>query len=221
METSTAFEHLMFNKLEYDEDFEIPARFYQSRDIKDVVRPHRFTYRVWHQSMNLRYFIEMTFFLVFLIFFQYNISAFNKDVHLIDKDVHELMDLGVIDWSETEGKFLTYPESFYLPRAQSLSGGELEEEKKRFLQESSGNTCGESGRFLQQEFVGETPKSETEKPESGGEKVESEGETVEIKKEIDHIKKHLNIELIKATTELYNALLIATITFAFPIQLLC
>ena len=67
---------------------------------------------------------------------------------MIDKDVHELIEMGVIDWSETQGKFLTYPESFYLPRAQSLSGGELEEEKKRFLQERSGNTCGGSGRNL-------------------------------------------------------------------------
>ena len=41
------------------------------------VRPHSFTFRVWLQSMNLRYFIEMTFFLVNVLVFQYYITAFN------------------------------------------------------------------------------------------------------------------------------------------------
>lgn len=73
-ENSTAYNFLFTDYFKSKEDFEEKRRFYQSRDLTIDVRPHRFSYRVWLQSMSLRYFIEMTFFAISVLVFQYFLS---------------------------------------------------------------------------------------------------------------------------------------------------
>ena len=43
---------------------------------------HGCTFVVWKKSMNLRYIIEAIVFFFILMFFQYEVSLFNKDLHL-------------------------------------------------------------------------------------------------------------------------------------------
>ena len=40
--------------------------------------------------MSLRYFIEMIFFAIAVLVFQFFISSFNTDMHLLDNDIHHL-----------------------------------------------------------------------------------------------------------------------------------
>ena len=56
--------------------------------------------------MNLRYYLEMTFFLVNVLVFQYYISQFNSDLHLLQKDIDHLVDLGEIERDE-DGRLLS------------------------------------------------------------------------------------------------------------------
>ena len=72
------------------EDFEAKNRFYHKRDLDNDVRPHKYAYRVWFQSMSLRYNIEMLFFAIAVFVFQFFISGFNTDMHLLDTDIHHL-----------------------------------------------------------------------------------------------------------------------------------
>ena len=44
--------------------------------------PHRLTFAVWKKSMSLRFAFESLIFFAVLIVFQYDISLFNKDLHL-------------------------------------------------------------------------------------------------------------------------------------------
>ena len=81
LENSTAFDYLWFNSLESYDDFEQNRRYYHSRDLFTDVRPHRFAFRVWLQSMGLRYFIEMAFYAALVALFQYYITNFNKDMY--------------------------------------------------------------------------------------------------------------------------------------------
>ena len=83
LENSTAYDYLYYNKLDSQDDFESKKRFYHDRDLTLDVRPNRFAYRVWFESMNLRYFIEMAFFLANVLVFQLYITSFNKDMHLL------------------------------------------------------------------------------------------------------------------------------------------
>ena len=82
-ENSTAYDYLTRGKLSSNTDWESKKRLYHKRDLTLDVRPHAYAYRVWMQSMSLRYFIEMTFFAVNVIVFQYYISKFNNDLHLL------------------------------------------------------------------------------------------------------------------------------------------
>ena len=72
------------------DDYEEERRFYHKRDLKNDVRPHAFAYRVWFQSMSLRYNIEMAFFVLCVLVFQFFISSFNTDMHLLDADILHL-----------------------------------------------------------------------------------------------------------------------------------
>lgn len=105
LENSTAFDHIFFKKLESADDFESKRRFYHKRDLLEDIRPNQFAYRVWFQSMNLRYYIEMAFFLVNVLVFQLYISKFNADLHKLDKDIEHLIDIGVFQ-RDKEGRIL-------------------------------------------------------------------------------------------------------------------
>lgn len=63
-ENSTAYDFLTFKDLNDTEDFESKRRLYHTRDLREDIRPHGFAFRVWLESMSLRYFIEMAFFAV-------------------------------------------------------------------------------------------------------------------------------------------------------------
>ena len=51
------------------------------------------TYKVWFQSMNLRYYVEMLIFLLILIYFQINIDAFNWDLGILKCDYKNILHL--------------------------------------------------------------------------------------------------------------------------------
>ena len=73
-ENSTAYDYLKFHDLNDTEDFESQRRLYHKRNLREDIRPHGFAFRVWLESMSLRYFIEMAFFAVQVMWFQYYIS---------------------------------------------------------------------------------------------------------------------------------------------------
>ena len=100
LENSTAFDHIFYKNLDSNDDFESKRRFYHHRDLQEDIRPNRFAYRVWFQSMNLRYFIEMAFFIVNVLVFQLFISKFNSDLHLLTIDIDHLVELGVYERDE-------------------------------------------------------------------------------------------------------------------------
>ena len=90
LENSTCYDILKFGKLVYNRDYEKDRRFYKPRTLKDEVRPHILTYRVWSDSMNFRYFAEMVLFGLCVLVFQYYISAFNSDLHKLTDDIELL-----------------------------------------------------------------------------------------------------------------------------------
>ena len=77
------------NKLRYLEDNEPRRRFYEPKDAKYKPLPHRFTLAVWKKSMSLRYMIEAFIFFVILLIFQYEVSGFNRDIHISIRELHE------------------------------------------------------------------------------------------------------------------------------------
>ena len=69
-ENSIPYNMLTFYSTSYKDDFEEKRlRFYHKRDLYTDVRPHKFTFRVWFQSMSLRYRMEMIFFAIAVLFF--------------------------------------------------------------------------------------------------------------------------------------------------------
>lgn len=108
-ENSTAFNYLFVDYFKSGEDFESKRRFYDKRDLTIDVRPHRFSYRVWLQSMSLRYWIEMAFFALNVILFQYFLSKFNFDLHMVNDDLTELVKLGVYE-TTADGRILAKSE---------------------------------------------------------------------------------------------------------------
>ena len=56
-------------------------RFYHKRDLFDDVRPHKWTFRVWFQSMSMRYKIEMIFFIICTMAFQFYIGLFVEEFY--------------------------------------------------------------------------------------------------------------------------------------------
>lgn len=105
LENSTAYDYLSFGNLSGNIDFERNKRFYHHRDLTLDVRPHRFAYRVWYESMNLRYFIEMALFVACVFIFQLFISKFNMDMHLLMHDIDILIEDGVFT-RDAEGRVL-------------------------------------------------------------------------------------------------------------------
>ena len=125
LENSTAYDYLKFGNLSGTDDFEKNKRFYHSRDLTLDVRPHRFAYRVWYESMNLRYFIEMAFFMICVFIFQYFISKFNTDMHLLMHDIEILIDDGVFKKDE-QGRVLVH-EYNPVERSRLISSSNLSE----------------------------------------------------------------------------------------------
>ena len=85
---STSYYLLFNNSLNFKEDSEQRHRFYVKQD-KSKWRPHRFTLAVWKKSMSLRYLIESFLFFVLLLVFQFEISAFNKDLRISIRELKE------------------------------------------------------------------------------------------------------------------------------------
>ena len=54
-------------KLDYD--YEYHNRFYRRRDLQRV-KPHRLSFKAVRDSMQMRYFFEMAFFLILVVIFQ-------------------------------------------------------------------------------------------------------------------------------------------------------
>ena len=51
--------------------------------------PHQFTIQVWKKSMGLRNIIDTILFFALMTFFQYEISLFNRDLHITINEVAE------------------------------------------------------------------------------------------------------------------------------------
>ena len=77
---ATSYDLAVVNQLGYHEDNELRKRFYRVR--KEKPMPHAFNIQVWKQSMSLRYLIEAFVFFALMAVFQYEISLFNKDLHI-------------------------------------------------------------------------------------------------------------------------------------------
>ena len=78
LEHSTSFDYLAFGRLDFLEDFESKRRFNKLQNFDFDVRPHRFTYQVWYESIGTRFFFEILFFLVAVVYFQWNITMFTN-----------------------------------------------------------------------------------------------------------------------------------------------
>jgi len=87
-ELSTSYYLVAHNQLTFREDNEVRKRFYVSRK-NERPMPHRFTFAVWKKSMNLRYLIESLIFFACLVFFQYEVSTLNRELHLSIREIEE------------------------------------------------------------------------------------------------------------------------------------
>ena len=79
---ATSYDLTVVNQLDYQEDNELRKRFYRERKGQEKPMPHQFNIQVWKRSMSLRYLIETFVFFGLMAFFQYEISRFNKDLHI-------------------------------------------------------------------------------------------------------------------------------------------
>jgi hypothetical protein len=86
---ATSYDLLFANNLNDEVDSERRKRFHKKRDKEEKPEPHLFSYVVWKKSISLRYFFEVFLFFALVILFQYEVSAFNKDLHVsIDELTH-------------------------------------------------------------------------------------------------------------------------------------
>ena len=99
LEISAPYQILVFGDFDYLEDFEVKTRFYNPKNYDDI-RPHKYSYRVWFQSMSLRYFFEMALFCTCVLIFQMFISQFNFDLHYLRDDLTELEGYGIFTRDE-------------------------------------------------------------------------------------------------------------------------
>jgi hypothetical protein len=85
---STTYYLTCTNKLSYQEDNEPRKRFnsHKSEDEYNIM-PHQWTLAVWKKSMSLRYAIEILLYFAICITFQFEISAFNYDLHLASEEL--------------------------------------------------------------------------------------------------------------------------------------
>ena len=84
--------------------------------------------------MSLRYYIEMTFFAAQVLCFQYYISQFNKDLHLLQKDIDVLIEKGIFVQDES-GRILSMETFEYQGRFTSEENEGLEEIKRHLAHE--------------------------------------------------------------------------------------
>ena len=91
LENSVPYTILKFQRTNHKEDLEEKRmRFYHKRDIFDDVRPHMWTYRVWFQSMSMRYKIEMIFFILCTLAFQFYIGLFVDELNEMRCTIEQL-----------------------------------------------------------------------------------------------------------------------------------
>ena len=91
MDNSSCFTILRYGDIGYDEDFEFRYRFYVDRaTTRSTIRPHILTFRVWCESIKLRYFIEMLVYFGLLMGFQQYVSNYNNDLNNFDNDVADM-----------------------------------------------------------------------------------------------------------------------------------
>lgn len=94
MDNSSCFTILRYGNLSYNEDFEYRYRFYSDGRLanqnQSKARPHLFTFRVWCESIKLRYFIEMIVYFTMLMTFQYFVSKYNDDLHRLTDEIKQM-----------------------------------------------------------------------------------------------------------------------------------
>jgi len=83
---STCYNILTQSKLSHSEDYASSHMFYHPFNL-DEVRPHEYIYKIYLQSMQQRYFIEVMLFLVMAIVFQYFIDRFNTGQQQLSRQV--------------------------------------------------------------------------------------------------------------------------------------
>ena len=69
MDNSSAYTIVRYGDLRYQEDFEKRYRFYMPRNGMEKIRPHILTFRVWAESIRLRYFVEMLIYAGLVVYF--------------------------------------------------------------------------------------------------------------------------------------------------------
>lgn len=75
------------------------TRFYLRNRRKEKHLPHMLSFQVWKKSMNLRYMIEAGIYGGILLLYQYEISAFNKDLHIAMREIveFEILNKEIVD----------------------------------------------------------------------------------------------------------------------------
>lgn len=89
LEASTAYRVLSKSSLKFTRDEEKENRFYLKKDLS-TFKSHQFQFHVWMKSMQVRYAIESISFITLAFIFQYFITLFNKDVHILREDREKL-----------------------------------------------------------------------------------------------------------------------------------
>jgi len=95
-DSSTPFKIFKLSNFAYSKDQEAAHRFYLPRT-NDLTRPHLLQFEVWKRSMSVRYMLELAIFISVALFFQFEITAFNQNLHLMNKyreatKLHEELD---------------------------------------------------------------------------------------------------------------------------------
>jgi hypothetical protein len=92
-QASTSYQ-LLFpsSTLNKNQDNELNLRFYKKRDISKF-RSHKYMLQVYLKSMQTRYFIELLFFVLLAIFFQYEIGQFAKKADTVFVAYEALIEL--------------------------------------------------------------------------------------------------------------------------------
>ena len=67
-EASTSYRILSLNSIKYRKDYEKDNRFYKIRPLS-LLRSHNFQFEVWKRSMQVRYFLEATSFIILAFIF--------------------------------------------------------------------------------------------------------------------------------------------------------
>lgn len=89
MGASTAYSILTQNDSRNVIDYELQHRFYKSRDKKEVP-PHKFNFVVVRQSMEVRYFLEMTLFFLLVCTFQRYLTYYSKSSNILKQEANAM-----------------------------------------------------------------------------------------------------------------------------------